>query len=158
VFAYYVSLACNHCRQPICAEVCPAQAITKRADGIVLIDADECLGCQDCSQACPYNAPQYDDQAGRMTKCTFCVEDLEAGLPPACVAACPMRALDFGDMAALEARYGTVSQVYPLPQPVLTEPALVITPHKDAVRAAGESPRLGNLGQKTSEVYRIAIS
>ena len=93
-----------------------------------------------------------------MTKCTFCVEDLEAGLPPACVAACPMRALDFGDMAALEARYGTVSQVYPLPQPVLTEPALVITPHKDAVRAAGESPRLGNLGQKTSEVYRIAIS
>ena len=30
VFAYYVSIACNHCAKPGCVEVCPKQAITKR--------------------------------------------------------------------------------------------------------------------------------
>ena len=30
-----------------------------------------------------------------MSKCNFCMDDLDAGLPPACVAACPMRVLDF---------------------------------------------------------------
>ena len=135
VFAYNVSLACNHCEEPICVEICPARALAKRADGIVLIDADKCIGCKYCSWACPYGAPQYDAEAGRMTKCTFCVEDLDAGLPPSCVAACPLRALDFGDRAELEARYGSPDAVYPLPEPGLTEPALAITPHQDAAQA-----------------------
>ena len=33
-----------------------------------------------------------------MTKCDFCLDNLEQGLPPACVAACPMRVLDYGEM------------------------------------------------------------
>ena len=136
IFAYHVSLACNHCVEPICAEVCPTQAIARRADGIVLLNAQKCIGCRYCSWVCPYGAPQYDAQAGRMTKCTFCADDLEVGLPPACVAACPLRALDFGDRAELEARYGHVAAVYPLPEEHLTEPALVMTPHRDATRAA----------------------
>ena len=87
VFAYNVSLACNHCEEPICVEICPTQALGKRADGIVSIDADRCIGCKYCSWASPYGALQYDVEAGRMTKCTFCAEDLDAGLPPSCVAA-----------------------------------------------------------------------
>jgi anaerobic dimethyl sulfoxide reductase subunit B (iron-sulfur subunit) len=144
VFAYHVSLACNHCQRPICVEVCPARAITRRPDGIVLIDAARCLGCKYCSWACPYGAPQYDAEAGHMTKCTFCVDDLDAGRPPACVAACPLRALDFGDRAELEAKYGPLEAVYPLPANELTEPALVLTPHQSAPRAADESARVGN--------------
>ena len=144
VFAYNVSLACNHCERPICVEVCPARAIVKRSDGIVLIEQDKCLGCRYCSWACPYGALQYDAQLGRMTKCTFCVEDLEAGLPPACVAACPLRALDFGDCAELEAEYGPLEAIYPLPANELTEPALVLTPHRDAAQPADESVRVGN--------------
>jgi anaerobic dimethyl sulfoxide reductase subunit B (iron-sulfur subunit) len=136
VFAYNVSLACNHCTEPICAEVCPARAITRRADGIVLLDSQKCIGCKYCSWACPYGAPQYDEVSGRMTKCTFCASDLEAGQPPACVAACPLRALDFGDRAELEARYGHVEAIYPLPEEHLTEPALVMTPHRAAIREA----------------------
>jgi anaerobic dimethyl sulfoxide reductase subunit B (iron-sulfur subunit) len=69
---------------------------------------------------------------------------LDAGLPPACVAACPLRALDFGDRAELEARYGTVGVMYPLPEFDLTQPALVLTPHQDAARAAHESAQIGN--------------
>jgi anaerobic dimethyl sulfoxide reductase subunit B (iron-sulfur subunit) len=144
VFAYNVSLACNHCAQPICAEVCPARAITQRADGIVLIDPDRCIGCKYCSWACPYGAPQYDAGAGHMTKCTFCADNLDAGLPPACVAACPLRALDFGDRAELEARYRAVGVMYPLPEAHLTQPALVLTPHRDASRAAREAAPIGN--------------
>jgi len=144
VFAYNVSLACNHCERPICVEVCPAQAFTKRDDGIVLLDTEKCLGCKCCSWACPYGAPQYDEQTGRMTKCTFCADSIDAGQPPACVAACPMRALDLGDRAELEARYGDLHTVYPLPKAELTQPSLVMTPHQDAARAAHESARVGN--------------
>lgn len=132
VYAYNLSMACNHCVRPICIEVCPAKAIHKRPDGIVLIDATKCLGCRYCAWACPYGAPQYDQSRGHMTKCDFCVEELEQGLPPACVAACPLRALDFGELSELEARYGPLPHVRPMPANALTEPALLLTPHKDA--------------------------
>lgn len=144
VFAYNVSLACNHCERPICVEVCPAGAYTKRADGIVLLDSNRCLGCQYCAWACPYGAPQYDERTGRMSKCNFCVDNLEAGQPPACVAACPLRALDFGDRAELEARYGSLDVIYPLPEAALTEPALVLTPHREAGRTASEPAGIAN--------------
>ncbi len=138
VFAYNLSLACNHCARPVCVEVCPAKAIYQRHDGIVLIDEKKCIGCKYCSWACPYGALQYDAAAGRMTKCTFCVDNREAGLPPACVSACPLRALDFGERGELEARYGKGNSIYPLPEASLTEPALILTPHKDAPRAENE--------------------
>jgi len=144
VFAYNVSLACNHCDRPICLEVCPAGAYTKREDGIVLLDAAKCIGCRYCAWACPYGAPQYDEQAGHMTKCSLCAENIDAGQPPSCVAACPMRVLDFGDRAELQARYGGFDTVYPLPTAELTQPSLVMTPHQDARRAGPGSARVGN--------------
>ena len=144
VYAYSMSLACNHCEKPICVEICPTGALYKRDDGIVLIDSGKCIGCKYCSWACPYGALQYDAEAGQMTKCTFCVEDLDAGLPPACVAACPLRALDFGDRSELEARYGSCEPIYPLPDFELTEPALTVQPHRDAVQADDASARIGN--------------
>ena len=49
VYAYNISMACNHCERPICMEVCPAKAIFKRPDGIVLIDEKKCLGCRYCA-------------------------------------------------------------------------------------------------------------
>lgn len=144
VFAYNLSIACNHCEKPICMEVCPAGAIHKRADGIVLIETDQCLGCGYCSWACPYDAPQYDKEKGYMTKCTFCADNIDAGLPPACVAACPLRALDYGELDELKARYGKINSLYPMPDAGLTDPSLVITPHKDSVRAQNEPAQVGN--------------
>jgi anaerobic dimethyl sulfoxide reductase subunit B len=144
VFSYYLSIACNHCAQPVCAEVCPTSALHKRADGIVLLDSKRCTGCQYCSWACPYGAPQFDPASGRMTKCNFCVERIDAGLPPACLAACPLRALDFGERGELEARYGAAPAIYPLPAVELTSPALAITPHADARKAAVGLARVTN--------------
>ena len=45
VFAYYVSLSCNHCENPVCAEACPTQAMHKDENGIVSVDPDRCVGC-----------------------------------------------------------------------------------------------------------------
>lgn len=144
IFAYNVSVACNHCERPICMEVCPAGAITRREDGLVLLDSDRCMGCRYCEWACPYGAPQLDAATGRMGKCTFCVDELDQGRPPACVAACPLRVLDFGEREELEARHGPCSAMHPLPDPSLTRPALVTVPHAHVARAEEHGARVAN--------------
>jgi len=144
VFAYHLSVACNHCERPICVEICPSRALRQRPDGIVLLDSNRCLGCRYCSWACPYGAPQYDERRGRMTKCSFCAEDLDAGRVPSCVAACPMRALDCGKLADLEARHGPGGDCYPLPPDDLTLPAQVTRLHTTSGRAGPGQARLGN--------------
>ena len=126
----FVPVGCQHCDEPPCVEVCPTTATKKRADGIVTIDYDMCIGCAYCAVACPYQArykterasfafgeagaheTQRHDEArlAVATKCTFCVERIDAGLErglvpgldavatPACVNACIADALAFGDL------------------------------------------------------------
>ncbi|HOW86425.1 MAG TPA: dimethylsulfoxide reductase subunit B [Candidatus Aminicenantes bacterium] len=144
VVAYNVSLACNHCQNPACALSCPVKAISRRDDGIVLVDAGACIGCRYCEWACPYGALRFDPRTGAVSKCTFCHDDIDAGGRPACVAACPQRALDFGDLAGLEEKHGRVREIVPLPAPGLTDPALVIRPHRDAGRAAAAGAAVAN--------------
>ena len=98
--------SCLHCAEPACVSVCPTGASYKRqADGIVLVDADKCIGCKLCSWACPYGAREVDPGVGVMKKCTLCVDRIyNENLPeedrvPACVAACPTSARHFGDLA-----------------------------------------------------------
>jgi anaerobic dimethyl sulfoxide reductase subunit B len=144
-FTYYVSSACNHCSSPVCLDVCPSQAIWKREeDGIVLIDYDRCIGCRYCEWACPYGAPQYNEEVQVMTKCDFCYDYIDAGQKPACVSACQMRVLDFGEMEELRAKYGSLDDVAPLPDPDYTEPNHVFTPHRDALRAPAIGASIGN--------------
>lgn len=97
--------SCLHCAEPACVTVCPTGASYKRAsDGIVLVDADKCIGCKLCSWACPYGAREYDVDAGVMKKCTLCVDRIynpnlaEEDRVPACVSACPTGARHFGDL------------------------------------------------------------
>jgi DMSO reductase iron-sulfur subunit len=141
VFAYNLSIACNHCEHPKCAGVCPTDAYVHRADGIVYIDPSKCMGCGYCSWACPYNAPRYNPELGQMAKCNFCFDNIDAGLPPSCVAACPMRVLDFievdSDEVALRLRSGrknlweipAIEHPFPLPNNSRTEPRLMVKPH-----------------------------
>ena len=140
-FAYYVSMACMHCEKPICCEVCPTRASAKRPDGVVLVDQKKCIGCRYCEWACPYGAPQFDAARGKMTKCTFCEDLLAQKQSPACVAACVMRVLEVGELEELRAKYGALNAVEPLPEASLTNPSVILTPHRQA-RLSGEGAGL----------------
>lgn len=63
-FAYYVSLACNHCARPACMEVCPTGAMHRGNFGLVSVDERRCIGCGYCALSCPYHAPKVDRLAG----------------------------------------------------------------------------------------------
>lgn len=130
IFAYYISVSCNHCASPICVEVCPTGAMNQNKNGIVTVDESRCMGCRYCEWACPYSAPQYQADKGRMSKCDFCCDELEAGRPPACVASCPTRALSLGefDESGLESE-GSIPTA-PLPDDAFTAPHAVFKPHK----------------------------
>lgn len=149
-FAYYMSISCNHCENALCTQACPTTAMAVQADGSVQINQDLCVGCRYCEWVCPYGAPQFSEEKKVMSKCTGCQDYVAEGKSPACVAACPSRALDFGEKAALEAKYGAfsghelASSVYPLPDAGLTQPALVVKPHRSAKRTNGTKPYIAN--------------
>ena len=67
-----ISMACNHCDNPVCLKGCPTRAYTKFAEyGAVLQDPDICFGCGYCTWVCPYNAPQLDTKGGHVSKCNI---------------------------------------------------------------------------------------
>ncbi|WP_424210644.1 DMSO/selenate family reductase complex B subunit [Streptomyces sp. BI20] len=132
VFASYMSISCNHCEEPACVKVCPTTAMTQGPDGVVTVDDSKCVGCRYCEWACPYSAPQFNPETGHMSKCDMCADYRAEGEDPACVAACPSRALDWGPIDELRSRHGKLAGVEPLPDPKITRPRLVITPHRDA--------------------------
>lgn len=109
--AAFLTTSCFHCAEPRCVQACPAGAIVKRTeDGIVTVDTDACLGggnCGLCKSACPYDAPQFGNQAdAKMQKCNLCLERWGEGKKPVCVEACPTRAMDAGPIHELQSRYG----------------------------------------------------
>lgn len=90
---------CMHCAEPTCASACPVGALHKTALGPVVYDADICLGCRYCMQACPYGIPKYEwsSLTPRVRKCSFCADRLAAGKINACAEACPTGATLAGD-------------------------------------------------------------
>jgi len=119
-----ISMACNHCDDPVCLKGCPTRAYTKHAEyGAVLQDPETCFGCGYCTWVCPYNAPQLDPVKGRVSKCNMCVDRLEVGLKPACVSACIGNALDFGVIENTpENREQCKTSIPGFPDPEITHP------------------------------------
>jgi len=95
-----VPIQCFHCDHPACMLVCPQKAITKRDDGIVLVNQDKCVGCRYCLWACPYGTPQFKKMGSVMEKCTYCVERIDSGLRPACGGFCATKAIFVGKSAS----------------------------------------------------------
>jgi len=119
-----ISMACNHCDDPVCLKGCPTRAYTKFTEyGAVLQDPDICFGCGYCTWVCPYNAPQLDPVKGEVSKCNMCVDRLEVGLKPSCVSACLGNALDFGVIENIpENRDQAITQIPGFPTPDITNP------------------------------------
>ena len=96
-----ISYSCMHCETAACVKVCPSGALAKRTqDGIVTVDQSKCIACRSCSDACPFDIPQYGPE-GTMQKCDLCLERLERQQQPLCVATCPGEALKAGSMEDL---------------------------------------------------------
>lgn len=135
-----ISMACNHCDNPVCLKGCPTRAYTKFAEyGAVLQDSDICFGCGYCTWVCPYNAPQLDPIKGQVSKCNMCVDRLEVGLKPACVSACLGKALDFGVIENIpEGRTQAKTEIPGFPRADITHPNIRFqqtrTSQRDMVR------------------------
>lgn len=135
-----ISMACNHCDNPVCLKGCPTRAYTKFAEyGAVLQDPDICFGCGYCTWVCPYNAPQLDPIKGQVTKCNMCIDRLEVGLKPACVSACLGNALDFGVIENIpEGRTQAKTEIPGFPRTDITYPNIRFqqtrTSQRDMVR------------------------
>jgi len=93
----FVKQQCMHCNQPGCVAACLVKAMEKRKEGPVTW-ASNCMGCRYCMPSCPFEMPkfEYESSNPRIQKCTLCWERLEKGEIPACVDACPEKALTFG--------------------------------------------------------------
>jgi len=115
----YLPVLCMHCANPVCVEMCPTGATYKTDEGIVVVNAEKCIGCGACVSACPYGArcmledivsnhggdpTAYENVVfatltpGTVQKCTFCEGRLKDGEEPICVATCPANARVFGDL------------------------------------------------------------
>lgn len=140
-----ISMACNHCDDPVCLKGCPTAAYTKHAEyGAVLQDPDTCFGCGYCTWVCPYNAPQLDPIQGQVSKCNMCVDRLEVGLKPSCVSACVGNALDFGVIENVpENRDQAKTSIPGFPDPEITHPNIrfqQITQMPDEMKRTDSSP------------------
>lgn len=97
----FLVTGCQHCAEPPCVPVCPTGATRQRADGLVTMDYDLCIGCAYCAVSCPYQArtivhdasfgyfgaktlqetaTAHPERQGVAQKCTFCITKVDDGL------------------------------------------------------------------------------
>ena len=95
----YSRRLCMHCAEPTCVSVCPVGALQKTSLGPVVYDAEKCMGCRYCVQACPFQVPTYEwnMRLPKMRKCDMCYERQSQGKLTACAEVCPTGATKNGD-------------------------------------------------------------
>ena len=98
-----VPVVCMHCEQPTCAEVCPADAIKRTADGVVQsARKPRCIACNNCVLACPFGVPKMNTGMHLMMKCDMCYDRTSVGKKPMCASVCPSQALFYGTREQIE--------------------------------------------------------
>ena len=125
--------SCQHCTNAPCVAVCPTGAsFIDPETGIVDVNKDLCVGCQYCIAVCPYRVRFIHPVHRTADKCNFCRDtNLAQGKQPACVEACPTKALTFGDMndpTSAVARKVKQSPVYRTKVELGTQPNLYHIP------------------------------
>lgn len=90
--AFYLPMACYHCDDYPCGQVCPTEAIGKLENGWVEVTAAKCIGCKMCMLACPFGVMGYSTKLGVAQNCDLCHGE------PQCVKFCAPGALEFRDI------------------------------------------------------------
>jgi Fe-S-cluster-containing dehydrogenase component len=94
---------CMHCEDPICAQVCPADAIKKTPDGVVQSSLKpRCIGCSNCVLSCPFGVPKYMSGIDQMMKCDMCYDRSSVGKKPMCATVCPSGALTYTSIEEIQ--------------------------------------------------------
>jgi len=111
----YVFVPCQHCVDAPCIAACPVEgALYERSDGLVIIDAIKCTGCQNCVDACPYGVIYYNAGLQIAQKCTGCAHLLDKGwTEPRCADACPTGAITFGEDSNLSSLISSAETLNP---------------------------------------------
>jgi Fe-S-cluster-containing dehydrogenase component len=105
----FIPIYCHHCAKAPCRAACPVEAISRNEQGIVLIDADLCIGCKECLQACPFGAMQFEDRGEVAVKCDLCLHRLAENKMPACISVCPTGCIYLGDKKSIAAVFEKTS-------------------------------------------------
>ncbi len=160
----FIPMLCMHCAEVPCAEACPAGAIYTDKNGVVLID-DESCNCGDvkpCTQACPlgllsinkdqlsyfpdYLTPHEKElyeahRHGAVEKCNLCYPRISEGLSPACVQACPTKAMLFGDLnepQSAVAGLHSSKRARPLREKLKLDPSVLYVKEHSALESSPE--------------------
>lgn len=101
----YLPTPCQHCADPACVKENP-DCISRREDGVVLIDLEKAQGKKNLADSCPYGAIQWNEEEKVCQKCTMCAHIFDGDSwerkEPRCVHSCPTEALKFYELEPAE--------------------------------------------------------
>jgi len=125
-----VPTVCMHCDDPTCAEVCPADAIKKSADGVVQSSLKpRCIACSNCVLACPFGVPKMMRELEQMMKCDMCYDRTSVGKRPMCATVCPSQALAYVSPETIaRSRREVPTNVFRFGNQIVTTRVFMMTP------------------------------
>jgi len=96
---FYLPMFCQHCDEPLCAAVCPVNAIQRDEElARILVDEALCIGCRACVSACPLGGVGFDANKRKVLRCDLCEGD------PTCVKFCETKAIEYLDSDQVQIR------------------------------------------------------
>lgn len=151
---------CMHCEDPICARVCPADAIKQTPDGVTQSALKpRCIGCSNCVLACPFGVPKYFGAIDQMMKCDYCYDRTSAGKRPMCATVCPSQALAFTTREQIESkRQGSAINLWRFGNEIVRTKVSVIVPSGvDEIRIDGSAVSLASRKAPASEDVAVLL-
>jgi len=150
---------CMHCQDPICARVCPADAIKQTPDGVTQSSLKpRCIGCSNCVLACPFGVPRYEVAIDQMMKCDYCYDRTSVGKRPMCATVCPSQALAFTTREEIErTRRGRIIDRWVFGDEVVETKVMVVVP-EDALEVRVDLVQLGKPVERAAphQTYDVA--